>query len=157
MMNPLKIIIVTVLSVLFSFNANAKKVDVDGLIVKKSPYSVDRTIDRLDKILRIKGIRVVYRLSHSVSAKENNIPLRDTELLMFANPLLGSHLFTSQQSAGIDLPMKALAWKDKNGQVWLGYNDPYYIAKRHHIKDRDAILKKMFNALDKLTDLAIKH
>ena len=36
-----------------------------------------------------------------------------------------------EQSVGIDLPLKALVWQDAQGQVWLGYNDPAYIAKRH--------------------------
>lgn len=35
------------------------------------------------------------------------------------------------QTAGIDLPLKALVWEDERGQVWLGYNDPAWIAARH--------------------------
>jgi uncharacterized protein (DUF302 family) len=35
------------------------------------------------------------------------------------------------QSVGIDLPLKALVWQDATGNVWLGYNDPHYLAKRH--------------------------
>ena len=30
------------------------------------------------------------------------------------------------KAAGIDLPLKALAWEDATGQAWLGYNDPAY-------------------------------
>ena len=26
---------------------------------------------------------------------------------------------------------KALVWEDESGQVWLGYNDPAFIAARH--------------------------
>lgn len=73
---------------------------------------------------------------------------------MFGNPKLGSHFFTSNQTAGIDLPMKALAWKDKKGQVWLTYNDPAYIANRHGIEDRAKIKNKMTGALNKLTNVA---
>jgi uncharacterized protein (DUF302 family) len=36
-----------------------------------------------------------------------------------------------QQTAGIDLPLKALAWEDADGKVWLSYNDPAWIAQRH--------------------------
>jgi uncharacterized protein (DUF302 family) len=35
------------------------------------------------------------------------------------------------QTVGIDLPLKALVWQDESGQVWLGYNDPAYLAARH--------------------------
>ena len=60
----------------------------------------------------------------------------------------------SNQTIGLDLPMKALAWRDRNGQVWLTYNDPEYLARRHGIKDKDAVIKKMTSALDKLSDKA---
>jgi uncharacterized protein (DUF302 family) len=65
-------------------------------------------------------------------------------------------MFTSNQTAGIDLPLKALAWEDAKGQVWLTYNDPAYIAKRHRIGDRDDIVAKMSKALAGLSDAAIK-
>ena len=36
-------------------------------------------------------------------------------------------------AAGIDLPVKALAWKDADGRVWLAYNDAAWIAQRHDL------------------------
>ena len=125
-----------------------------GLVNKKSQFSVKVTLDRLEDVLRKKGITIVTRWSHHAGAKKAAIPLRPTELLIFGNPKMGSHFFTSQQTAGIDLPMKALAWKDKKGQVWLTYNDPMYIANRHGIDNRPAIVKKMTGALNNLTNAA---
>lgn len=129
--------------------------NVPGLIVKPSPYSVATTIDRLEDALKKKGITIVTRWNHAAKAKDVGIPLRDTELLLFGNPKLGSHMFTSKQTAGIDLPMKALAWKDEKGQVWLGYNDPQYIADRHGIDNRAEVIAKMQGALDKMSDAAV--
>jgi uncharacterized protein (DUF302 family) len=126
----------------------------NGMINKKSQFSVKATLDRLENVLRKKGITIVTRWSHDAGAKKAGIELRPTELLIFGNPKMGSHFFTSQQTAGIDLPMKALAWKDKAGQVWLTYNDPQYIADRHGIADRPAIVKKMTGALNNLTNVA---
>lgn len=129
--------------------------DNSGLISKKSPYSVSQTLDRLEAILKKKEISVVTRWSHDQGAKKAGIPLRPTELLIFGNPKLGSHLFSSRQTAGIDLPMKALAWQDENGQVWLSYNDPAYLAARHQISDRSDTVSKMSAALDTLSNAAI--
>jgi uncharacterized protein (DUF302 family) len=126
----------------------------NGLISKKSKYNVHETIDRLEKALKEKGITVALRWDHAQRAKDVGIPLRPTELLIFGNPKLGSHFFTSKQSAGIDLPLKMLAYEDEKGQVWLTYNDPKYIAKRHDITDRDEIVAKMSNALDKFSSVA---
>lgn len=127
----------------------------DGLISKKSNHSVKTTLDRLENILKKKGLTIAMRWSHDEGGKKAGIPLRPTELLVFGNPKMGTHFFTSNQTAGIDLPMKALAWEDKNGQVWLSYNDPSYIAGRHDIKNRSEIVKKMTGALNKMTDAAI--
>lgn len=126
----------------------------NGLVNKKSQFSVKETLDRLENVLRKKGITIVTRWSHDAGATKAGIPLRPTELLIFGNPKMGSHFFTSQQTAGIDLPMKALAWKDKKGQVWLTYNEPSYIANRHGINDRPEIVKKMTGALNNLTNAA---
>jgi uncharacterized protein (DUF302 family) len=126
----------------------------NGMISKKSKYSVKETLDRLEAALKKKGITIALRWNHAAKGKSVGIPIRPTELLIFGNPKLGTNFFTSKQTAGIDLPMKALAWKDKDGQVWLTYNDPSYIAKRHGITDREAVVKKMTGALDKLTSVA---
>ena len=46
-----------------------------------------------------------------------------------------------QQTAGIDLPVKALAWEDSDGKVWLTCNDPAWLAERHGLgsKSGDAV------------------
>ena len=129
--------------------------EVDGLIVKKSNYSVSETITRMENALKKKGISVALRWSHDNKAKAVGIPLRPTELLIFGNPKLGSNMFTSKQTAGIDLPLKALALEDEKGTVWLWYNDPNYIAARHGITDRAEVVKKMSGALNKMSDIAI--
>ena len=125
-----------------------------GLISKPSKFSVTKTIDKLEAILNKKGITVITRWSHSDRANAIGINLRPTELILFGNPKLGSHMFTSQQTSGIDLPLKALAWEDEKGQVWLSYNDPAYITKRHGINDRQKIADKMTAALNKFTNIA---
>jgi uncharacterized protein (DUF302 family) len=126
-----------------------------GLITKRSPHSVETTLDRLENVLREKGMTIVLRWRHHEGAEKAGLELRPTELLVFGNPKLGTQLMTSGASAGIDLPMKALAWQDAQGQVWLAYNDPAYIAQRHGITDREAVIKKMSGALKKFTDAAV--
>jgi len=141
---------------LFVLLANPVFADSDsGLINKKSQYSTSETLDRLSDALKKKGIKVFARISHDKNADGVNLKLRPTELLIFGNPKVGTHFFTSNQTAGIDLPMKALAWQDEKGQVWLTYNDPKYIAKRHGIKDRDDVVKKMSGVLEKMSAIAV--
>lgn len=126
----------------------------DGLIKKKSAHSVAVTVDKLEAVLKSKGLTVALRWNHGQKANNVDIELGELEVLVFGNPKMGSHLMTSNPTAGIDLPMKAVVWKDKQGQVWLAYNDPSYLANRHGIKDREQIVKKMTGALDKFTTMA---
>ncbi len=147
-------LIIVLASLVFICFSSATLAD-NGLISKKSKHSAIKTIDRFEAILKEKGLKVMGRVSHSNNAAGVDIKVRPTELIIFGNPKLGSNLMTSNQVAGLDLPMKALAWEDDKGQVWLTYNDPSYIASRHGIKDRDEVVKKMTGALDKLTSKAV--
>lgn len=103
----------------------------DGLIALKSPHSVKDTMDRLEAAAKGKGLNVFLRVDHAAGAKKIGKDLRPTELLVFGSPQGGTPLMECAQGAGIDLPLKALAWQDAGGQVWLGYNDPAWLAKRH--------------------------
>ncbi len=70
--------------------------------------------------------------------------------------MLGTQLMQSDQTTGIDLPLKVLIWENENGVVSLGYNDPAWLKKRHGITDRDKVFAKMAGALNKFSDDAVK-
>ncbi len=57
----------------------------------------------------------------------------------------------ARQTIGIDLPLKALAWEDERGQVWLTYNAPAY---RHNLP-ADAV-EPMRQGLDRLVERATR-
>lgn len=59
--------------------------------------------------------------------------MRPTQLLIFGNPKGGTPLMVAAPSVAIDLPLKALAWQDAQGKVWLSYNAPEYLQQRHGI------------------------
>ncbi len=46
-------------------------------------------------------------------------------------PTAGTPLMQANQMTGLDLPMKALAWEDEDGEVWLTYPDVTWIADRY--------------------------
>lgn len=54
-------------------------------------------------------------------------------LLIFGNARAGTPLMVASPTLAIDLPLKALAWQDSDGAVWLSYNTPEYLAERHGI------------------------
>jgi uncharacterized protein (DUF302 family) len=118
-----------------------------GIISVESSHDVKVTADRLENILRAKGMRVFIRINHAKSAQEVGKMLKPTELIIFGNPKVGTPLMLCAQSAAIDLPQKALIWEDEAGQVWLSYNDPKYLVKRHEINGCIEVIQKIEKAL----------
>ena len=120
-----------VASVLLALVAALPAHAADGMTAVKSPHSVKDTVDRLETAAKARNLVVFLRVDHAAGAQKAGRTLRPTELLVFGNPQGGTPLMECAQSAGIDLPLKALVWQDEAGQVWLGYNDPQYLAARH--------------------------
>ncbi|MEO7253715.1 MAG: DUF302 domain-containing protein [Casimicrobium sp.] len=111
--------------------ASIQAIAADGLIAVKSPLKAKATMDRFETIVKEKGLNVFARIDHAAGAMKVGKTLRPTEVLIFGNPQGGTPLMECAQTAGIDLPLKALVWEDAAGQTWIGYNDPEYLAKRH--------------------------
>jgi uncharacterized protein (DUF302 family) len=111
----------------------SESTETNRLIIIASEHSVTETLDRLESALQEKGMTIFKRVDHAAGAEKVDLHLRPTQLLIFGNPKVGTPLMLCSQTAAIDLPQKALAYEDENGQVWLSYNDPAYMAKRHNI------------------------
>lgn len=111
----------------------------DGLIAHKSPHSAQDTMKRLEDSVKQRGLNVFARIDHAAGAAKIGKTLRPTEVLIFGNPQGGTPFMACAQTAGIDLPLKALVWEDASSQVWLGYNDPAWLAKRHGAPDCPAV------------------
>lgn len=105
----------------------------DGVVAIKSPHSAKETMNRVEDVAKKRGLNVFARIDHTAGAAKIGQTLRPTEVLIFGNPQGGTPFMECAQSVGIDLPFKALVWEDAQGQVWLGYNDPAYLAQRHGI------------------------
>ena len=103
----------------------------NGMITLKSPHSAAQTLTRLEGEVKKRGLAIVARIDHAAGATRVGKSLRPTELMIFGNPQAGTPLMECAQGVGIDLPMKALVWMDAQSQVWLGYNDPVWMVRRH--------------------------
>jgi uncharacterized protein (DUF302 family) len=128
----------------------------DGLITLASNHSVKETMDRLEAVLREKGITLFARIDHAAGAASVDMPLRPTELIIFGNPKAGTPLMQARQSIGIDLPLKMLVWQDAAGKVWLAYNAPAWLARRHGLgSDAETAVAGLAKALATLAAGAV--
>jgi uncharacterized protein (DUF302 family) len=115
----------------------------DGITILVSQFDPRTTMDRLVSAVEKRGIGILARIDHAAAAEKAGLALRPTELLVFGNPRVGTALMQAQQTAGIDLPLKALVWLDAKGKTWLAYDNPDWIAARHGITGADNSLKAM--------------
>jgi uncharacterized protein (DUF302 family) len=126
----------------------------EGLINVQSDFSVKETTERLENILNKKGMTIFNQINHSDAAQKVGVELRKTQLIIFGNPKVGSPLMQCQQSVAIDLPQKAIIWEDDKSKVWISYNDPRYLGKRHNIIGCDEVITKVEKALSGITKAA---
>jgi len=109
-----------------------------GLETVASAFPVAETVDRLAAAAEAAGMTVFARVDHAAGAAEVGLPLRPTELILVGNPRGGTPLMQDAQTAGIDLPLRALAWEDADGRVWMTTNDTAWIAARHGLGEASA-------------------
>jgi uncharacterized protein (DUF302 family) len=96
-----------------------------------SQHSVAATVERLESLLKERGVTIFTRIDFSGDAARAGLTMRPEQMLIFGNPKAGTPLMQSVPAAGIDLPLKALIWEDAEGRTQIAYNDPQYIIRRH--------------------------
>src|SRR5215467_4993632 len=103
----------------------------NGIVNRASHHAVDATVEKLKGILEAKGIKLFALIDHSGEAEKAGMKMPSTKLLIFGNPKAGTPLMLAAPSSAIDLPLKILVWEDGQGKVWVSYNRPDYLQKRH--------------------------
>jgi uncharacterized protein (DUF302 family) len=127
---------------------------IEGMTSIPSSFGPKETMDRLEAEIMAKGMTVFVRIDHAAGAAEVGLILRPTELVIFGNARGGTPLMQSVQTVGIDLPLKILVSQDAHGKVWLSYNEPAWIAQRHHVTSAEPVVSKLGAALNTIVRAA---
>ena len=107
----------------------------NGIITLRGTHSVGATVEKLEAALQAKNVKLFALIDHSGEAAKAGLTMPPTKLLIFGNPKGGTPLMLASPSAAIDLPLKILVAEDSQGQVWISYNSPAYIQKRHNLPE----------------------
>jgi uncharacterized protein (DUF302 family) len=102
-----------------------------GIVTRQSNHSVDETVQRLEKLLEAKSVKLFAVVDHSGDARKVGMQMPPTKLLIFGHPKAGTPLMIAAPSTAIDLPLKILVSEDGASQVWISYNNPEYLQARH--------------------------
>ncbi|RDK89242.1 uncharacterized protein (DUF302 family) [Marinirhabdus gelatinilytica] len=95
---------------------------------------------------------VVAQVNHTSNAQNAGLTLRNTRLILFGNPNLGTPVMQDKPLAGIDLPQKMLVYEDVDGNILVSYNATDYLVARHGV-DAVETLPQIDNALENLATL----
>lgn len=125
------------------------------MIEKTSAHSVTVTMDRLEAAVRKAGATVFARVDHYAGAESVDLPLGPSQVLIFGNPKLGTPAMQDNPTAGLDLPLRVLAYFGEDGLVRVVYHDPAELAQTHDLPGDAQYIQMMTGALDKLTNVAV--
>ncbi len=140
--------------IFFSFIFSTYVGATESMISVESNYSAKVTADRLESIIKEKGLTLFARIDHQKNAAGVDLELRATEVILFGNPKVGTPLMQCAQEVAIDLPQKVLIREDSESKVWLSYNNPEYIRERHKIQGCDKVINKISKVLNAATTAA---
>jgi uncharacterized protein (DUF302 family) len=110
---------------------------VEGVITRSTSFGVGPTIDRLEALLKSRGVTIFARIDHDAGATQVGLSMRPSQVLVFGNPRGGTPIMVAAPLAALELPFKALAWEDADGRAWLSYPDPHHLAARFGLTDAD--------------------
>ena len=109
------------------------QINESGIKEIASNHTVDEIVDKLKGVLQAKGITLFALIDHSGEAEKVGMKMPPTKLLIFGNPKAGTPLMLAAPSIAIDLPLKILVWENREGKVWISYNSPEYLIRKHNL------------------------
>ncbi len=148
----LKLPLQILLAALFSISATLASA---GVIKVASPYSVAQTLDRLTKVVTGAGATVFARVEHAKGAASIGEKLPPMALLIFGKPQVGTAAMQINPLAGLVLPARVLAYRDKGGKVWLAYQNPADMLAPFGIPTTAPVVAKLTKVLGVLTAKAV--
>ena len=114
-----------------------------GIRMIRSNQTVANTVTELRAVLDEESFRIPIQINYHEEFRR----LRETTLLIFGNPKVGTRLMQNSQEIGLDLPQKFLVFEDEDGVVRIAYNDPFFIAQRAGIQGLERLLNRIANVL----------
>ena len=130
---------------------------MEKLITLPGNKSFKETMESVIYLIRSKEFTIFSHIDHSAEARQQELNLRPTSLIIFGNPKIGTLLMQDQQTCGIDLPVKILVWEDEAEKIWLSYNSLSELKTKHELTEKShAVLQKIENVVAEICTTAAK-
>ena len=127
-----------------------------NIITISSKFSAIETMDRFEAAARAEKFQIFARVDFQALTAANGGKIPPNQILIFGRGGILPPILPTTPLAAIDLPLKALAWEDANGKVWLAFNTGEYLKERHNLVGKEELLKRVTDALQGLAKRAIE-
>ena len=127
-----------------------------GIVTVVSASSFDSTLARLERAAVSKGLTVAAKIDHAAAAQRAGQTLRPTTLVIAGNPAVGTALMQTDQTMGVELPLRFLVWQGEDGKSRVSYDPIASIAARHKVTGKDELLTRMTGAVAGIVEAATK-
>lgn len=106
-----------------------------------SSFNFEETINVIEKELKTLGIPIFAEFDHYQNAKEVNLDLRKTTVIVFGSPKVGTLLMQANQNIALDLPLKLLVMEDNSGNTIVRFKKMKYTAKEYNLENNEIVVK----------------
>jgi uncharacterized protein (DUF302 family) len=134
--------------------SQSAEVAADGIVNRRATDPVAVVVERLLAALDSRNIEVFAVVDHSGAAARVGQDLRDTKLVIFGNPAVGTGVIRAVPVMGLDLPLKILVWAGDGGQTNVTYNEPSFLARRYGISQPDQL--RVRSSVEVLADVIVR-
>ena len=104
---------------------------VEGIVSRPSPFSVEETLERLQKAIQSRHLSLFAQINHSGEAKRVGLTMQEAHVLIFGNPKAGTPLMIASPLLALDLPLKVLVWQSEDDGVWVSSTSVAYLKTRY--------------------------
>lgn len=105
----------------------------EGVTTRRSPFSVEETLARLQQAMQRHDLTIFARIDHSEQAQQVGLRMQQAHVLIFGDPTSGTPLMVASPLLALDLPLKVLVWQSEEGQVWVSSTTAAYLQARYAI------------------------
>ena len=106
---------------------------VEGMVYTESSQSFESTWEAIVGTIEANpNLGIAGIVDHQANAERVGLELDPNRVVIFGSPNMGTPLMQANQLVGIDLPQRIQVF-ETSGQVFVGFNDPSFLADRHGI------------------------
>lgn len=124
------------------------------IIRTKSMNDFDTTVTKLQSAIDSRGLKTFAVIDHAKGAASVDQDLRPTTLIIFGNPKAGTPLLQSEQTMGIELPLRALVYQTEDGAVMIATTDIAHSLHKFGVTDKDVLGGKIGGTLQMIAEEA---